>query len=278
MDLKNVKSKLDKVNRFYDYLSNNEDVVSRIDKEAFLGAIRSLYDACFEEEKPKEDVAPKAEPTPQPKEEISTKKKKKKLVFTNNNETKKATESKPVPEVVKPTNKIEQQPIIKQPNPIIEKVKEEPQPELKREEPKPQEIAKPEPKQEEQKPEPKREESPQPKPEPKATTTTTFNEDYDPLFEVKIATDLSQKLSAAPIADLSKALGLNEKFLYINELFGGDVNTFQATMQKLNEFDNIDQARAYLEKELIEKHEWNSKKERKPVAKNFIKLISRRYL
>ena len=115
-------------------------------------------------------------------------------------------------------------------------------------------------------------------PPPPVEKTTSFNEEYDNLFEVKIATDLSQKLSAAPIADLSRALGLNEKFLYINELFGGDVNTFQATMQKLNEFDDMNQARAYLEKELIEQQGWVSKKERKPVAKNFIKLVNRRYL
>lgn len=277
MDLKNVKSKLDKVNRFYDYLSNNEDVVSRIDKEAFLGAIRNLYDACFEEEKPKQETTPKATPTPQPKEEAPVKKKKKKLVFTNNDDSKNTTEqTKPVPEVVKPTEKIEQEPTIQQKNPVVEKTEKTSQSEPKKEAPKQQEESKPEPKKEAPKPEPQKEEKPKEE-QPKADSTS-FNEDYDALFEVKIATDLSQKLSASPIADLSKALGLNEKFLYINELFGGDVNTFQATMQKLNEFDNMNQARAYLEKELIEQYEWASKKERKSVAKDFIKLVSRRYL
>ena len=49
MNLQNVKKKLDKVNRFYTYLESNQEDTSRIDRDALLSSIRSLYDACFDD-------------------------------------------------------------------------------------------------------------------------------------------------------------------------------------------------------------------------------------
>ncbi len=277
MDLKNVKSKLDTVNRFYDYLSTNEDQISKLDKDAFLDKIRALYDTCFEEKaaQPEPIPTPQPEPKPEPKiEEPISKNRKTKVVFTNIDEP---TEPTPKVETPKPEPK---------PEPKKEQPKPEPKPEPKKEEPKPEPKPTPkveepkieQPKIEQPKPEPKKEEPrPQPKPTPKVEEFYQVNEEYDTLFTLKIATDLSQKLSAAPIADLTKALGLNEKFLYINELFGGDVNVFQETIQQLNRCKDLGEARVYLEKHLIEQQGWLSKKERTPTAKNFIKLISRRY-
>lgn len=269
MDLKNVKSKLDTVNRFYDYLSTNEDQISKLDKDAFLDKIRALYDTCFEEKpaQPEPIPTPQPEPKPEPKiEEPISKNRKTKVVFTHTDEP------TPKVETPKPEPKVEQPKPEPKPEPKIEEPKPEPKPEPKVEEPKP------EPKIEQPKPQPKKEEPrPQPKPTPKVEEVYQVNEEYDSLFTLKIATDLSQKLSAAPIADLTKALGLNEKFLYINELFGGDVNVFQETIQQLNNFKDLGEARVYLEQHLIEQQGWLSKKERTPTAKNFIKLISRRY-
>ena len=84
-------------------------------------------------------------------------------------------------------------------------------------------------------------------------------------------------LSEAPIKDLGKALGLNEKFLYINELFNGDVEKFQSSIKILNEGDSFTAARVHIESALIEQHQW-MKKLKKPVAKEFVKLVRRRYL
>jgi len=107
--------------------------------------------------------------------------------------------------------------------------------------------------------------------------SSSFNDDYEELFLFKAATDISQKLSEAPLGDLNKALGLNEKFLYINELYGGDVAKFQASMKVLNDGNNFDNARAHMETELIEKFEWMNKL-KKSIAKDFVKLVRRRYL
>lgn len=103
------------------------------------------------------------------------------------------------------------------------------------------------------------------------------NEDQlNELFTFEKVTELSEKLSSAPIKDLMKAMGLNEKFLYIKELFGGDIGNFQSMMNALNEADGLGSAKDHL-KELIIQHEWMDKNKIK-IAKDFIKLVRRRYL
>ncbi len=97
------------------------------------------------------------------------------------------------------------------------------------------------------------------------------------MFRYKAATDLSQKLSASKLDDLQKALGLNEKFLYINELFGGDVGQFQNAIKTLNEGEDFDYARRYMEQNLVAQNDWMNKTKR-PVAKDFVKLVRRRYV
>jgi hypothetical protein len=254
MNLKNVKQQLEKVNRFYDYLDANQEITSRIDRDALIASIRALYDACFDEEvtsTPKV-TAPqvhKTTPSVTAEKNPDTSKKRPTLVF--NTET--SATSKEIP--VKKEEK--QEPVKKEP--VVEKPVEKT-------------VLKETPK--------KQEPSPIVEPEATAKETTSsdgFNEDYDELFLFKEATDLSQKLSATPLKDLNKALGLNEKFLYINELFGGDVAKFQAAIKVLNDEENFDTARSYVESELIETYNW-MKKVKTPIAKDFVKLVRRRYL
>lgn len=107
---------------------------------------------------------------------------------------------------------------------------------------------------------------------------TRFNEAYDELFSFKSASDLAQRLSETRIEDLSKALGLNEKYLYIGELFGGNAARFKQAIDYFNmQAQSLDDARLYMEGELIEQHGW-ARKEKRTLVRDFIKLVRRRYL
>jgi hypothetical protein len=250
MNLQNVKQKLEKVNRFYDYLDANQEIISRIDRDALIASIRELYDTCFEEEvastaKVTTPNIQKATPSITKPQDIETNKKRPTLVFNTDSTSASTKET-----TVKPEKK--QEPVVEEP---VEKT-------VVKEAPIKQETT--------------------PKVEPKATAKEEtkadgFNEDFDELFLFKEATDISQKLSETPLTDLNKALGLNEKFLYINELFGGDVAKFQAAIKVLNDKKDFDTARSYVESELIETYNW-MKKIKKPIAKDFVKLVRRRYL
>lgn len=283
MNLIKFKTQLDKINRYYEYIAKDGEV-SNIERDAMMVYIRNLYDLFFEEapkELPKEVVkeTPQVSKIPTEIEAVEavsvTTKKRPKLVFTNTQKTE-TPKVKPVekkvdpPKVEVPKVEIPKEKPIPVQLPIVEKKEEPTKIEEPKEKPRPKIEVKPILKKE---PEPKVEE-----PAKEEVASNAFNEEYEELFLFKEATDISQKLSEAPIEDLSKALGLNEKFLYINELFGGNAAKFKAAIDVFNEpMDSFEGARAYMEKELVEQFGWVSKL-KKTVAKDFVKLVRRRYL
>ena len=101
-------------------------------------------------------------------------------------------------------------------------------------------------------------------------------EELETLFEHHQAKELSEKLSELPIQDLSKAMGLNEKIFTINELFDGDQDAFKQVIQVLNGFRSFEEAKNYLVSDAAFRYNW-AHPEKKNKAKNFIKLVRRRY-
>ncbi len=130
---------------------------------------------------------------------------------------------------------------------------------------------------------PKPKPQPQEKPQPKTTAQSpakqpelTFpSEELEQLFELPVAKELSEKLSTLPIRDLNKAMGLNEKIFTIKELFGDDQELFNETLNQLNGLSSFAEAKQLLVN-LAQRFSWTDKA-RKKKAKNFIKLVSRRY-
>jgi hypothetical protein len=58
--------------------------------------------------------------------------------------------------------------------------------------------------------------------------------------------DLSSKLQSKPIRDIGTSLGLNDRFKLINELFNGDKNSYQQTIDILNSAGNFNEAFSYI--------------------------------
>ena len=88
--------------------------------------------------------------------------------------------------------------------------------------------------------------------------------------------DISDKLALAPIADLTKALALNDKILFINELFGGNATTLDQAIKYVNGLNSFTSASLYL-KEFAAKFNWAATDARKKQALSFIKLVRRRF-
>lgn len=95
------------------------------------------------------------------------------------------------------------------------------------------------------------------------------------LFEFKAATELSEKLSERPISDLTKALAINDRLLYMNELFNKDLNALNDSLNLLNKYDNMEAAKGLLYN-LAEQYRWMDEN-KLATAKDFIKLVRRRY-
>lgn len=58
--------------------------------------------------------------------------------------------------------------------------------------------------------------------------------------------DLSSKLQSKPIRDIGSSLGLNDRFKLINELFKGDKNSYQQTIEVLDGATNFNDAFNYI--------------------------------
>lgn len=71
------------------------------------------------------------------------------------------------------------------------------------------------------------------------------------------------------IKDLRSAIGLNDKFLMIRDLFGGDAERYEATIDTLDEFEDLDECIIYI----VENFRWNPDLE---ASKLLISLIERK--
>ncbi|MEY3194766.1 MAG: hypothetical protein RIQ78_863 [Bacteroidota bacterium] len=96
------------------------------------------------------------------------------------------------------------------------------------------------------------------------------------LFEEKKAKELSEKLSELPIQDLKKAIALNDRLLLTSELFAGDGKAFESAIGGINGFSTFEEAQAFLVEYFVVRYAWTDKK-RVETAKNFIKLVRRRF-
>lgn len=99
---------------------------------------------------------------------------------------------------------------------------------------------------------------------------------FDKLFDTEYARELSERLSAARIDDIGRAMGLNEKIFTVNELFKGDSGAFDAAVRTLQSFATFDQAKQYIVAELAPKYEWLSPEKFKK-AREFIKIVKRKF-
>ena len=87
-------------------------------------------------------------------------------------------------------------------------------------------------------------------------------------------TEVSEKLNELPIKDLKKAIGVNDRFLYINELFRGDEAMYERSIKTINSFSIWPEAEYWIRRELKTKLGWNDKDE---IVQQFDKLVQKRF-
>lgn len=164
------------------------------------------------------------------------------------------------------------------------------------------------PKAEQSKPEPTYQEIPayrnEPTPEPAPTPKRAHVHEYqfDPLTEIPTLSQqhsikeinellgmrdasLNDKLKQEkvevghvvadhPIKDLKKAIGVNDRHIFINELFRGDEVMYERSLKTINGFRIFAEAEYWIERELKVKLGWE---EHKDTTRHFYQLIKRRF-
>jgi hypothetical protein len=86
--------------------------------------------------------------------------------------------------------------------------------------------------------------------------------------------EVSDQLSHAPIKELRKAIGINDRFVFINELFRGDENMYERSVKTIDNFTNYAEAQYWMERELKVKLGWDNEK---PFTQDFYGLVKRRF-
>lgn len=84
---------------------------------------------------------------------------------------------------------------------------------------------------------------------------------------------LADKLQENKIADLRSTIGINDKFLFINELFDGNMRIYDEIIQKLNGCTTHAQA-DLLMLDLKIAYNWDSES---PTVKKFVELVRRKF-
>jgi len=86
--------------------------------------------------------------------------------------------------------------------------------------------------------------------------------------------DLGSKLKDTPVRDLRKAIGINDRFVFINELFRGDENMYERSIKTINSFNILAEAEFWIQRELKVKIGWNEASE---TVRHFDQLVRRRF-
>ena len=69
---------------------------------------------------------------------------------------------------------------------------------------------------------------------------------YETLAEKSSRDSVSTKLQSTPISNISAAIGVNDKFRLIRDLFNGDSTSFNKTLETLNGATNFNEAFTYI--------------------------------
>ena len=87
-------------------------------------------------------------------------------------------------------------------------------------------------------------------------------------------TELAEVLTESPIRDLKKGIGINDRYVFLNELFRGDDAMYERSIKTINGFRILAEAEYWIERELKVKLGWD---DGKATTQHFYQLVKRRF-
>jgi hypothetical protein len=87
-------------------------------------------------------------------------------------------------------------------------------------------------------------------------------------------TELADRFNEIPVKDLRQAIGINDKFQFIQELFRGDVDTYERSVKTINEMNSLQEAEYWIERELKIRQGWVDDNR---TVRQFYNLVKKRF-
>jgi hypothetical protein len=100
-----------------------------------------------------------------------------------------------------------------------------------------------------------------------ANRPESFNEK---LGSMKHDDDVLELIKTKPVSTLSEAIGINDKYLFIKEIFNGDQESYHQVLSKLETAGCLDDAKAIL-------MTWAGEKRENEAFKMFISILKRKF-
>jgi hypothetical protein len=86
--------------------------------------------------------------------------------------------------------------------------------------------------------------------------------------------ELAHMLKETPIKDLRKGVGINDRFVFVRELFRGDDAMYERSIKTINNFNIYSEAEYWIARELKHKLGWTDSNE---TVRHFYSLVRRRF-
>jgi len=86
--------------------------------------------------------------------------------------------------------------------------------------------------------------------------------------------EVAHNIKDGPVKDLRKAIGINDQYLFINELFRNDQIMYERSIKTINSFNIYGEAEFWIKRELKLKLAWNEDSE---AVHLFDQLVKRRF-
>lgn len=86
--------------------------------------------------------------------------------------------------------------------------------------------------------------------------------------------EVAHLLTDAPVRDLRRAIGINDRFVFISDLFRGDEVMYERSIKTINGFRIFPEAEYWIERELKVKLGWD---ETKDCTRHFYQMVKRRF-
>ncbi len=87
-------------------------------------------------------------------------------------------------------------------------------------------------------------------------------------------TEIAQKLGDMPVKDLRAAIGINDKYQFIQELFRGDTDLYERSVKTINEFNSLQEADYWIQREIKIIQGWQDDHH---LVKHFYSLLRKRF-
>jgi hypothetical protein len=293
--LQAIDNHLEDIREQFTIIREYEGKIPGIELDIIMSNIRKVYEVLLQLEKTNRPVVAfnVKDETNEEKAEVAEdpERKEEEIVLEKEPETIEETVETPVPEEVTPEPVVEE----KIPEPVPEEKEPEPAPEpiVEVKEPEKVVVEDTPPITTEMEPEKVVVEAPPPieeKPretmtesvatevevEQPKTTLDLFGESSDTLADR--LTDNSEKrvadkLQGEKVNDLKAAIGINEKFSFINELFDGSLKNYEDAIARLNHCGSVEEAGKALD-ELQSQYSWDAENS---ITQSFIDLVYRKF-